>query len=150
MKKISNIYGISFLRTENSTLNVFNFLNVFIFSGDGAVFVRWGRNICPESSTLVYNGIIALYKYTHILTKTTFHLHCHFMTFNYLYFAVRAPHAVLMPVCQGSYNVPILLVKKGHNAKNIHFRVMPLALYLVMMSRYSNFGVDNFKFILFE
>ena len=41
------------------------------------------------------------------------------------------------------------LVKKGHNSKNIAFRVMPFALqlHLVMISKYSKFGVDSFKII---
>ena len=40
-----------------------------------------------------------------------------------------------------------ILVKKGHNSKTIDVRVMPLVfqLHLVMMSKYSKFGVDNCK-----
>ena len=36
---------------------------------------------------------------------------------------------------------------KGHNSKNIAFRVMLLVLHLklVMMSKYSKFGVDTFN-----
>ena len=48
-----------------------------------------------------------------------------------------------MLVCQGpSFNLKIE-VNKGHNSKPIALRVMPLALHLhlVMMSKYSKFGV---------
>ena len=40
-----------------------------------------------------------------------------------------------------------VLVKKGHNSKNIAFRVMFFALHvhLVMMSKYAKFGVDTFN-----
>ena len=39
------------------------------------------------------------------------------------------------------------LLKNGHYSKIIAFRVMPLVLqlHLVMMSRYSKFGVDTFS-----
>ena len=46
----------------SNTHNV-NIFFIVIFSGNGAAFVRWGRNVCPDSSTLVYNGSITL-KYT--------------------------------------------------------------------------------------
>ncbi|XP_053399622.1 short-chain collagen C4-like isoform X2 [Mercenaria mercenaria] len=31
--------------------------------GSGSVYVRWGRNICPEHATAIYNGYIAGKKY---------------------------------------------------------------------------------------
>ena len=37
----------------------------------------------------------------------------------------------------------LFLVKMGHNTKTIAFRVMPLALQLVMMNKYSKSGVDT-------
>ena len=47
-------------------------------------------------------------------------------------------------VCHGSLFYLKFLVKKGHNSKNIAFRVKPLALQLcLVMSKYSKFGVDN-------
>lgn len=33
-------------------------LNKMTTEGHGAVYVRWGRNMCPEDATLVYNGYI--------------------------------------------------------------------------------------------
>ena len=57
-----------------------------------------------------------------------------------------APHAVPTLV----YQVPSFylksLVKKGHNSKNTAFRVMLLVLqlHLVIMSKYSKFGVDQY------
>ena len=40
-----------------------------------------------------------------------------------------------------------MLHKKGHNSKDIAFRVMPLVLQLdiIMMRKYSKFGVDTFN-----
>ena len=52
-----------------------------------------------------------------------------------------------MLVCQGPSFYLNILVKKGHNPKNIALRVIPLVLQLqlVMMSKYSKFGVDTFN-----
>ena len=59
----------------------------------------------------------------------------------------KAPHAVPILVCQGPSFYLQFLVKKGHNSTNIAFRVMPLPLqlHLVMMSKYTKFGVDTFS-----
>ena len=56
-------------------------------------------------------------------------------------------HAVPMLVCQGTSFYLKYLVEKGHNSKTISIRVMPLVLlmHLVMMSKYSKFGVDTFN-----
>ena len=39
----------------------------------------------------------------------------------------------------------IIVLKKGHNSKNIAFKVIPLALqlHLAIMSKYSKFDVDT-------
>ena len=57
----------------------------------------------------------------------------------------RAPHAVPTLVCQEPLFYLKCLGKKGHNSKNIAFRVMLLVsqLHPVMMSKYSKFGVDT-------
>ena len=54
---------------------------------------------------------------------------------------------VRMLVCQGPSFYLKFLVKKGHNSKTMAFRFMPLALqlHLVIMSKYSKFGVDTFN-----
>ena len=59
----------------------------------------------------------------------------------------RALHAVPTLVCQRPSFYLKCLVKKGHNSKNIVYWVMPLVfqLHLVMMSRYSKFGVNTFN-----
>ena len=56
----------------------------------------------------------------------------------------RVPHVIPMLVCQGPSFYLNLLVKKGHNSKNIAYRVMLLVLqlHLVMMNK---FGVDTFN-----
>ena len=59
----------------------------------------------------------------------------------------RAQHVVSMLVCQGlSFSLKYLL-KKRYNSKTTAFRVMPLVLqlHLVIMSKYSMFGVDTFN-----
>ena len=63
----------------------------------------------------------------------------------------RAPNAVPTLVCQGPSFYLKFLVKKGHNSKNISFRVISLALqpHFVMMSKYSKFLV-LIPLILFE
>ena len=50
-----------------------------------------------------------------------------------------------MLVCQGPSFYLKFLIKKERNSKNIAFRVMPLVLplHLIMMRKYSKFGVDN-------
>ena len=52
-----------------------------------------------------------------------------------------------MLVCQGPSFYLIFLVKKGQNSKNTPFRVMPpvMQLHLIMISKYSKFGVDTFN-----
>ena len=47
----------------------------------------------------------------------------------------------------GTIIIHKILVKNWHNSKAIDFRVMPLVLqlHLVIMSKYSNFGVDTFN-----
>ena len=49
-----------------------------------------------------------------------------------------------MLVCQGSLFFLKFLVKKGHNSKNIAFRVMSLVLQLHLV-KMSKFGVDTFN-----
>ena len=55
-------------------------------------------------------------------------------------------HAVPTLVCRGPSFYLKFLAKKGHNSKSIAFRVIPLVLqmHLVMMSKFSKFGFDNF------
>ena len=57
----------------------------------------------------------------------------------------RALHAVPMLVCKGPSFYLKIYVKKGHNSKTLAFRFIPLVLqlHLVMMSKYSKFGVDT-------
>ena len=52
-----------------------------------------------------------------------------------------------MLVCQKPSFYLKRKVKKGHDSKTIGFRGMPLVLqlHLVMMSKYSKFGVDIFN-----
>ena len=58
-KAYKKIKTIKVFRKENNMSNTHNINTIsVIFSGNGAVFVRWGRNVCPVSSTLVYNGSI--------------------------------------------------------------------------------------------
>ncbi|XP_060597183.1 short-chain collagen C4-like [Ruditapes philippinarum] len=44
---------------ENVLQEQRNVISKMSKEGNGAVFVRWGRNICPDSSSLVYNGYTA-------------------------------------------------------------------------------------------
>ncbi|XP_060602817.1 uncharacterized protein LOC132755897 [Ruditapes philippinarum] len=44
---------------ENVMQEQRNIISKMSSEGNGAVFVRWGRNICPDTSTLVYNGYTA-------------------------------------------------------------------------------------------
>ena len=48
-------------------------------------------------------------------------------------------------ICRGAIILLKIYVKKGHNSKTTALRVMPLVLqlHLVMMSKYSKFGVDT-------
>ena len=56
----------------------------------------------------------------------------------------RAPHTVPTLACQGHHSLKFKLIK-GQNSKITAFRFMPLVLQLnlVMMSKYSKFGVDT-------
>ena len=59
-------------------------------------------------------------------------------------------NAVPTLVCHGQSFYLNFLAKKGQNSKNIAFRVMSLALqlHLVMMSKYSKFGVYTSNTVL--
>ena len=59
---------------------------------------------------------------------------------------IRASHAV-PTLCQGPSFYLKFLVKKRHNSRNKAFKVMPLVLqlHLVMMRKYTKFGVDTFN-----
>ena len=61
------------------------------------------------------------------------------------FLVTRAPYAVPTLVCRGAHSTLNLKLKKGHNSKTTVFRVVPLVmqLHLVMMSKYSKFGVDT-------
>ena len=59
----------------------------------------------------------------------------------------KAPHEVPTLVCHSHHTAYKISVKKGNNSKTIAFRVMTLfqQLHLVMMTKYSQFGVDTFN-----